>query len=98
LEQVTKGATTINLTKVIIEATTMKGGLGKDEISTKLMLFSVGMYMLSEPNLFFFFPTTNNIILSVLHVMLVSTFCKWCKHLPRCTKWSHLVLEEELGF
>jgi hypothetical protein len=62
------------------------------------MLFSVGMYMLSEPNLFFFFPTTNNIILSVLHVMLVSTFCKWCKQLPRCTKWSHLVLEEELGF
>jgi hypothetical protein len=54
LEQVTKGATTINLTKVIIEAVTMKGGLGKDDISSKLMLFGVGMYMLSKPNLVFF--------------------------------------------
>jgi hypothetical protein len=52
LEQVTKGATTSNLTKVVIEAATMKGRLGKDEISTKLMLFGVGMYMMSE---FFFF-------------------------------------------
>ncbi len=54
LEQVTEGATTNNLTKVIIEAVTMKGGLGKYEISTKLVLFSVGMYMLLELNLVFF--------------------------------------------
>jgi len=53
LEQITKGATASNLTKVIMEATTMKGGLRKDEISTKLMLFGVGMYMLSKPNLVF---------------------------------------------
>jgi hypothetical protein len=54
LEQVTEGASTSNLTKVIIEPTTMKGGLGKDEISTKLMFFGVGMYMLFEPFSFFF--------------------------------------------
>jgi hypothetical protein len=55
LEQITKGTTTSNLTKVIMEATRMKGGLGKDEISTKLMLFGVNMYMLFEPNIGFFF-------------------------------------------
>lgn len=41
LEQVIEGANTSNLTKVIIQADTMKGGLGKDEISTKFMLFDV---------------------------------------------------------
>jgi hypothetical protein len=60
------------------------------------MLFGVGMYMLSKPNLVFF-PLQIISFWSVLYVMLVSTFYKWCKHLPRCTKWSHLIVEEELG-
>ncbi len=69
MELVTEGATANNLAKVIKEATTWKGKLGKDEILIELKLFGKGMYMFS-------FPTKKIIILSVLHLM------NWFQHFP----------------
>jgi hypothetical protein len=45
LKQITEGEIANNLAKVIKEATTWKGKLGKDENLIKLKSFRVGMYM-----------------------------------------------------